>query len=151
MLYWTSNLISKGFNLMKHDCDHCFYDRNGDCSRLSCIGYRYVGDIDTEVLISAAASHDARNHGQNRHGSRRMREAEDRYQSANASTRCIEQGRTLWFKHKRTGDICCGVVEVVKPHEFLFRFGNSGVYLTYDVINSRLFYTKDEARRFGHK
>ena len=139
----------KGGNLILRDCDHCFHDRSHDCSRLTCIGFKPVGSIDIEVIETAAKAHDNRNHGQSRYGSRRTQEAEARYHNAQASKRFIEQGRTLWYKHKRTGDICSGVVEEARPNEFLFRFGNRAVYLAYDVINSRLFYTKDEARRYG--
>lgn len=134
--------------MILRDCDHCFHDRSGDCSRLTCIGFQYVGDIDTDALKSAAEAHDARNHGQNRHGSRRSQEASERVRASNQD-RVIVRGKTLWYKDRNTGDICCGSVDEAGVDYFRFRFGNRLAVLPYDAINNRLFYTRDEARRYG--
>lgn len=64
------------------DCDHCFHDRNGDCARLSCIGYKPVGFVDTEVLKNAAEKLDKDRHPRNKHSSRLFAESEERVKAA---------------------------------------------------------------------
>ena len=64
------------------DCDHCFHDRNGDCSRLSCIGFKPVGSIDAEVLKNAADSIDKGRHPRSKHSSRLFAESEERVKAA---------------------------------------------------------------------
>ena len=142
-------LLLKVGEYMKRDCSTCFHARNDDCSQFTCIGYKPVGSVDIDVIQTAAKAHDIRNHGQNKHGSRRFAEAEEHFTSANKPERDIRQGRTLWYKHKRTGDICSGIVETVRINSFDFRFNNRIVQLPYSAINNRLFYTKEEAKRYG--
>ena len=64
------------------DCDHCFHDRNGDCSRLSCIGYKPVGSVDVEVLKNASERLDKDRHPRSKHSSRLFAESEERVKAA---------------------------------------------------------------------
>lgn len=64
------------------DCDHCFHDRNRNCSRLTCIGFKPVGSIDVEVLKSAAEGIDKGRHPRSKQSSRLFAESEERVKAA---------------------------------------------------------------------
>jgi len=115
------------------------------------LGFKHVGYIDVETLQNAAKRVDADRHPQSKHGSRRAAEAAERVKHArlpehSASSATLKRGTTLWYKHKRTGELCKGEVVSVGTDNFLFRFGTQSVWLNRRVIGSRLFRTKEAAR-----
>lgn len=130
------------------DCKHCQRIRNGTCAGLECQGFIYTGEIDIDVLKAAEERAKNSRPSGSPYGSSKVAAAAERVKEAEAikKRQCIEVGRTLWYKNKTTGEICSGVVLSVEINQFLFRFGSHRAWLDYsDVIDKRLFYTKDEA------
>lgn len=148
-----SFLICYTHSIMR-DCDHCQLMRNETCSGFTCLGFKPVGYIDVEVLKNAADRLDNSRRSRSKHSSRRVQEAAERVKHARlpehqASSASLERGMTLWYKHKRTGELCHGRVVSVGTERFLFQYGTDSVWLDLNVIGSRLFHTKEDARRWG--
>lgn len=139
------------------DCDHCQLMRNGDCAGLDCHGFKPVGYIDSDILKNAADRVDADRHNRSRYSSRRVQESEERirktkqFDSANliSPSSKLTKGQILWYKNKFTGEICSGVIRAVGTDHMRFRFQDREVWLDYSVVNTRLFYTREDAERYG--
>ena len=136
------------------DCDHCQLMRNNTCGGLECHGFKPVGSIDPEILKNAADRVDADRHNRSKHSSRRVQDAEERIRKARQfdsntfRTRPVK-GQVLWYKNKLTGELQSGVVRAVGTDHMRFRFQNKEVWLDYSVLNERLFFTREDAERYG--
>ena len=67
------------------DCENCKLAKNGDCAQLDCQGFvplLKLTDEDRAIYKNAAERLDWDRHPQNRHGSRRTAEAEERIREA---------------------------------------------------------------------
>lgn len=156
------------------DCENCKLARNGDCAQLDCQGFvplPRLTDEDREIYKNAAERLDWDRHPQNRHGSRRTAEAEERVKAAQNNPTpkpepksvskpkqkskdkpkhpTIEIGKPLFYKNKFTGHIQSGIVIAKSWHEFSFVFDNRIVVLPYKVIGTRLFLSAKEAEAKG--
>lgn len=137
---------------MSISCDDCQHKANNTCTALfssPCDDFRQIPYIDPDIITSAVESHDHRMHKGNRYSSRNVQKSEENFHKANAPKRVIEQGCTLFYKNKYTGDICSGTVVYVSPTVIRFRFDNREANVNHTFINQRLFYTPEEAKRYG--
>ena len=67
------------------DCENCKLARNGDCAQLECQGFVPLPKMtneDREIYKNAAERLDWDRHPQNKHGGRRVAEAEERIKQA---------------------------------------------------------------------
>ena len=59
-------------------------------------------------------------------------------------------GQALFYKDRRTGQVHRGTVKYARAKEFYFQFGDdSRRWLDKSVLGKRLFFSYDEAERFG--
>lgn len=156
------------------DCENCKLARNGDCAQLDCQGFVLLPrltDEDRAIYKNAAERLDWDRHPQNRHGSRRTAEAEERVKAAKNNPApqpeskpaskpkrkskdkpkhpTIEIGKPLFYKNRFTGRIQSGIVTAKSWHKFSFVFDNRIVVLPYKVIGTRLFLSAKEAEAKG--
>ena len=57
----------------------------------------------------------------------------------------VSEGQPLYYRDKNTGIINCGVIAVALKDGFYYAFDGRTVFLGYDVIGSRLFFSWNEA------
>ena len=161
---------------MKKDCSKCQRMRNGDCSGLTCIGFKpvpYQSSNYREILAAAREANDIRM-GRIRKKSRKESSSGTWiYQPSNtrkpqksavnqtgaavrkpaaqkdSDRRTVFVGRKLYYKNKFTGEICSGeIVRIVKGSIF-FRFENRNALVNISDLGVRLFYTPGEAEKYG--
>lgn len=63
--------------------------------------------------------------------------------------RYVKVGRILYYKHRKTGEICHGTVMSISGKNFVFQFGGRATELPLTIVGQRLFYTEGEAKRHG--
>ena len=63
--------------------------------------------------------------------------------------RYVKVGRILYYKHRKTGEICHGTVTSISGKNFVFQFGGRATELPLTIVGQRLFYTEGEAKRHG--
>ena len=150
------------------DCEHCKRRKVDSCGQLECQGFipiPVITDEDKEIYKNAAKSLDYGRHPQNKHGSRRVAEAEDRIKQANSiqkpeknkqfesepvrKTFTVEPGMVLFFKNRFTGAIESGVVTARGWRHFVFRYNDKAVKLPYKCVGERLFTSTAEAKAKG--
>ena len=68
--------------------------------------------------------------------------------TSNNSSGGNKRWQRLFYRNNKTGIIEFGFVIKEDGDQFLFRFGNRNVWLSYDAIGTRLFFSHDGARAY---
>ena len=68
--------------------------------------------------------------------------------TANKSPAANNRWQRLFYRNNMTGIIEFGFVIKEDGDQFLFRFGNRNVWLSYEAIGTRLFFSHDGARAY---
>ena len=145
------------------DCVNCKNMRNETCGGLQCQGYEPIPPMtaeDKEIWKNAAIRVDNDRHPRNKHSSRKVQEAEARFKEANKPNliskatkprkqRNVHKGVTLYYKNRFNGKLCIGTVMSAGDHWFTFKFGDRTECLDYSALNTRLFFTPEDARKYG--
>ena len=109
-----------------------------------------ISEEDRAIWRAAKEAQDVRT-GKARPGLRRSPKPQPcQYGDKRLKNRYIKRGRVLYYKDLKTGEICHGTVIAVSRQSFTFRFGNNRTAVVpLGIVDDRLFYTAEEARRFG--
>lgn len=149
-------------------CDICTSKKNGNCKGFPDQTCKDAEKNDLEILRNATDRLDGSRHKMNKYGSRSVEKREQKIKEAvglpkppkekpkseakpspERVKRWIEAGRVLFYKNKYTGEIESGVVTTVTMKYIWFRFGTRTVRIDHTYIDNRLFYTAEEAKRYG--
>ena len=108
-----------------------------------------LSDTDREIWRAAKETQDIRT-GKIRSGKAKSHSYENTaYINPKTRNRYVKVGRILYYKNKRTGEICQGSVMSISGKNFVFQFGGRSRELPLEIVGHRLFYTEGEAKKYG--